>query len=152
MKSDHKKILSDVFAEVIEKLAFMFSEEVEKEELTESSKNFIKAIMTFTGALTGTLTIVVSENMCSEIAVNILGMDQIEKAQSCDALKEVLNVTCGNVLTELEGDKAIFELSVPTVSEINGTGMTTFLNKSDTIGLLVDDRQALLNLSLESYK
>ena len=57
MKSDHKKILSDVFADVIEKLAFMFSEEVEKEELTEPGKNFIKAIMTFTGALTGTLTI-----------------------------------------------------------------------------------------------
>ena len=79
-------------------------------------------------------------------------MDQIEKAQSCDALKEVLNVTCGNVLTELAGDKTIFELSVPTDSEINGTGMMTFLNKSDTIGFLVDEGQVLLNLSLESYK
>ena len=155
MKSDHKKLLGNVFSEVIEKLAFMFGEEAEKKELITNGSRFIQARMTFTGDMAGALTLVVSENMCSEIAANILGTDpedKIEKARSRDALKEVLNVTCGNFLTAIAGNKPVFELSVPMVSEIDETGRTALLNDPETTGLLVDDSPVLLHFSLENQK
>ncbi len=153
MKSNHNKILIDVFSDVTEKLAFMFTEEAEKNEFINNGSHFIQAEITFTGEMAGALSLIVSEEMCSEIATNILGTDpddKIEKTQSCDALKEVLNVTCGNVLTAFSGDKSTFDLSIPLISEIDVAEWNTLLNEADTIGLLLDDNPVLLYFTIES--
>ena len=64
-----------------------------------------------------------------------------------DSFKEVLNVTCGQVLTAIAGEKALFNLSIPEVSELGASGWTEILNKTDTIGFLVNEYPMLLFFS-----
>jgi len=154
LKNDHENLLRDTFSNVIEKLAFMFVEEVEEKKPIKTDSKFLKARMTFDGAMAGVFTIVVSEKMCSEIAVNILGLDsddRIGKEQMSDALKEVLNVVCGNFITALAGDRPVFELSLPVVSEINASSKKALLNEPEAIELFVDDSPVLLHFSLGDY-
>jgi CheY-specific phosphatase CheX len=73
----------------------------------------------FDGPLGGTLTLRVSEDVARALAENMLGLDALEDAGAagdrllCDALGEVANVICGNVLPELAGRSAVFHLGAP---------------------------------------
>jgi len=152
MKNDCRRLVGEVFSDVIERLAFMFSEEVGEEEFSMCGARFLEARIRFAGAMTGELSLVVSEEMGSMIAANMLGVDvgdEVGKARIFDALREVINVTCGHVLTECAGDAATFELSVPSVCEMEDGGGPVVFRKPGAVKLLVDDYPVVLNFSLE---
>jgi len=145
-------MLGEVFCDVLEKLAFMFGEPVSREELPEPGPENVRAAMTFSGNMSGSLALAVPADMCVEIAANVLGMDpddEIVASRGIDALKEVLNVVCGQVLTAIAGEEPIFDLSVPSVETLDPDGWNNLLNESTTAPFLVDDRPVLLQLSLE---
>jgi len=149
MKDDCRRLIREVFSDVIERLAFMFSEEIGEEGVSVRSARFLEARIRFSGAMTGELSLVVSEEMGSVIAANMLGVDvgdDVGRARVFDALREVINVTCGHVLTEYAGDAATFELSVPSVCETDGAAVP---GGPDAVRLLVDDYPVVLNFSLE---
>jgi chemotaxis protein CheY-P-specific phosphatase CheC len=151
MKTDRQEIVGEAFREVIGKFAFMFSELTSKGDLPRRRSRYIRASMTFTGAMTGELALVVPEPMCPEIAANVLGVEPdggVTMAQGTDALKEVLNVTCGRVLTAMAGKKPVFNLSVPVVSKVDASGWAAVVDSPDSLGFLVDENPVLLLLSL----
>jgi CheY-specific phosphatase CheX len=151
MKSEQKELLSKVFCDALEKLAFMFGEPAEMDELSPTGNKYLTAGMTFTGDMSGEISITVSEEMCIEIAANILGVNPDDKQAmnlGIDSFKEVLNVTCGQALTAIAGEKVLFNLSIPQVSELDASGWTEMMNKAETIGFLVDDYPVLLSFSL----
>ena len=151
MKSEQKELLSNVFCDALEKLAFMFGEPAGGDELSPTGNKYLTAGMTFTGDMSGEISITVAEEMCMEIAANILGIntgDEQAMNLAIDSLKEVLNVTCGQVLTAIAGEKALINLSIPQVSELDASGWTEMMNKTETIGFLVDDYPVLLSFSL----
>jgi CheY-specific phosphatase CheX len=65
-----------------------------------------------------------------------------------DALKEVLNVTCGGILTHIAGDQPVFDLTVPEVDEVDGEAWRTLAGDAGTAAFMVDDYPALLKLQL----
>jgi len=68
----------------------------------------------FRGPFSGTLFIAVPTTMLPELARNMLGLDQDPpRDKQLDAFKELLNVVCGNLLPELAGPQAIFDVSPP---------------------------------------
>jgi CheY-specific phosphatase CheX len=76
----------------------------------------IAATMTFHGPITGQLTLRVSSTMLPTLIQNMLG--ELEGSESPDskardALCEVLNMICGNLLTSWQGEEAIFNLNPP---------------------------------------
>jgi len=151
MKSEQKELLSKVFCDALEKLAFMFGEPAERDELSPTGNKYLTAGMTFTGDMSGEISITVVEEMCMEIAANILGISEDDEQAlnlAIDSLKEVLNVTCGQVITAVAGEKALINLSIPQVSELDTSGWTETMNKAETIGFLVDDYPVLLSFSL----
>lgn len=151
MNNERRELLSSVFCDAMEKLAFMFGEPAEGDELFPTGKNYLTAGMTFTGDMSGEISITVAEEMCMEIAANILGINADEEQAmnlAIDALKEVLNVTCGQVLTAIAGEKALINLSIPQVSELDASGWTETMNNTESIGFLVDDYPVLLSFSL----
>ena len=144
--------MSEVFCDVLEKLAFMFGEPTPKEDLPETAAKYIDVGMTFSGPMEGALALAVPEEMCKEIAANVLGMeleDELVRNQAIDALKEVLNVTCGHVLTSIAGDEPVFDLSVPVAREIEAVAWEEFLGDSETLAFIVDDCPAALRFSME---
>jgi len=151
MNNERSELLSSVFCDALEKLAFMFGEPAGRDELSPTGKKYLTAGMTFSGGISGKISITVAEEMCMEIAANILGINADEEQAmnlAIDSLKEVLNVTCGQVLTAIAGEKALIDLSIPQVSELDASGWMETMNKTETIGFLVDDYPVLLSFSL----
>ncbi len=107
-------ILKDVISNVIAELAMMVVEEPEEwkdppHELTGHIK--------FTGPENGKVIIKCSYDFAAELASNLLGIskEQITEAEGLDAIGELLNVICGNLVTELFGKKTAYILSVPII-------------------------------------
>ncbi len=151
MKTEHTELLNNVFCDVIEQVTFMFGESVGKEKLPEPTSEYIRTKMSFSGEFGGSLTLLVPTGICIEIAANILGLDpedELVETSSGDALKELLNVICGNILTTIAGDKPIFDLSIPVNENLDEKGWINFLDSENSVGFMVDDYPVLLEFMI----
>ncbi|MBM3325220.1 MAG: chemotaxis protein CheX [Calditrichaeota bacterium] len=117
MASDIHQILMTVASRVFETSAFMCVLSPEEVDLPPSASN-LAASISFSGPLEGRLIFAVSPDILPLMVTSMLGLDEIEdigeEAQR-DALLEILNIICGNVLTEIHGDKPVFNLSPPQI-------------------------------------
>lgn len=150
LNDDHTAALSKVFTDVLEQLAFMFADPPE-DELPPAEAGLARASMTFQGPFSGALTLTVPRDMAPVLAANVLGLepdDELVLQAPYDALKELLNVTCGNVLTTIAGDEPIFDLSVPTIEELPEDADWGLDGAPNTVACLVDDFPVVLRLSL----
>ena len=149
MQTKEKDVLNDVFCSVLEKLAFMFGDPVEKEDLPEAGEKYLEARIDFAGVMSGDLTLAAPADICVEISANILGVDEDDvpaMGQSDDALRELLNITCGNLVTAMAGEEAVFDLSPPVVRPIDPDGWRMILDDEDTLAFDVDSNPVLLRL------
>ncbi len=152
MRTEQRELLNEVFCDVFEKLAFMFGEPTPKEDMPREAAEFIEVKMGFVGPSHGSLEMVVPTEMCQEIAANVLGMDpedDLVRERALDSLKEMLNVTCGHILTSTAGDEPVFDLTVPAVREIDGAAWSVFLDDPETLSFMVDDSPAALKFTME---
>ena len=152
MNPDHVDKLKSVYCDVIEKMAFMFGEPAEAEEMPQSAPRAVLAHISFKGPLEGTLALAVPEAMGAELAANALGIDQDDPAASEkaeDSVKELLNVVCGNLLTEIAGEDPVFDLSIPEVVELNEAGWKKLENDGNCLAFIVDDYPNFLWLALK---
>jgi CheY-specific phosphatase CheX len=95
----------------------------------------IAASMTFAGPTVGRLTLRVSSEVLPTLTLNMLGeyegvADREEK--SYDALREVLNMICGNLLTSWHGEDPVFKLSTPLIEEPDESG---FPDRPDAVSV-----------------
>ena len=153
MDYEKKEVMAEVFCRVLEKLAFMFGEEVEKEELSGEGESYYHSMISFKGSCSGAFGIAAPVNFCLELAANVLGMDPDEdevKGKAGDALKELLNMMCGQLLTDMFGDEEVFDLSVPRLSEMDKTGWEKLVDDPKTVGFFVDDFPVLGYLVVKS--
>jgi len=152
MQVEKNDILSDVFRSVLEKVAFMFADPVEREDLPEVEGKCLEAQIEFAGAMSGSLTLRAPAAICGEISANILGVekDDISDAgQVDDAFKEVLNITCGNLVTAMAGEKAVFDLTPPVVRGINLEEWEKSVEDKNTLIFDVDSSPVLLSLHMK---
>ena len=117
MNDKINNVISKVVTETIEKLVFMFASPYDPENSTEGDPG-IGVSVSFTGPFSGTLGMKVSEEVLSEIAVNMLGVDdedEITPEDQSDALKETINIICGNILPVIGGKQAVFNIGTPMI-------------------------------------
>lgn len=69
--------------------------------------------VSFHGPQSGRLVILTCREMLPMLAANMLGEEEASEQQQRDALGEVANVICGNMLPGLAGAKAVFNLDPP---------------------------------------
>ncbi len=152
MKPDQIEIVQDVFCDVLEQLAFMFGEPVDKEELVKNNTKHVQAHMSFSGDQSGEIFVTVPSDMCPELAANVLGVEPDDERVfdlANDALKEILNITCGQLLTTVIGVEPVFDLSVPDINNINPRKWSKLLEEPESLGFLVDDYPVLLNFIIK---
>lgn len=122
---DVKRRECEIFAEslqsVLEKMVFMITETLEDDEIDSKAEKLLRAEMKFSGSQSGLAVLAAQSELCAEIAENMLGIDPDDVNQSSleDALREILNMTCGQYLTSRWGDELIFDLTVPGVAGID---------------------------------
>jgi len=151
--SEYREIIEQVFCEVFEQMAFMFGDPVDSEELMTDADEFLVVKMDFHGDLHGEVEMVMEKDLCAEIASNVLGVDvDDEKAHELgtDAAKEMLNVICGQALTEIAGSEPIFNLTVPEIKDVSARKWKKMVADKDYVCFVLDDHPALCRLVLKS--
>ncbi len=147
-----QEIVSVIFLDISERLAFMFGDPVAREQVDTEEGPWSQAGVDFSGETCGRLTLSAPRDLCLEIAANILGTDpeEIEDGPLAeDALRELLNVVTGHVVPGLQGEDEAFELSVPAYTELEPESVAELMQHPATICYELDDSPVLLNLLLE---
>lgn len=102
-------------AMTFEELGFLFP--VHNAEQPTDSPFEASASVEFSGILTGKLLLSVYGDILPTLAANMLGSDGAPPVtQQHDALGEIANVVCGNVLPSLTGPREVFKISAPRVT------------------------------------
>ena len=106
--------LRQVIADVLERFAFTF---VEDEEPQFHEAGWLLSDLAFTGPVRGKVSLALSRELASELGVNILGVDPETAPPDVaeDAIKELTNIICGDLLYRLYGQQAVFDLCVPAL-------------------------------------
>ena len=147
MRNEHKEELSEVFCDVLMNYAFMFGDVCPKDELASDGDSYIHSTISFSGDQAGILGISTSPDLCLQLAANVLGIDIEEEnsmSEAYDALKELINIVCGQFLTKVYGDTGTFDLSPPNIIEISGVEWKSLIEDEETIGIIIDDIPAIV--------
>ena len=119
MSNKFDEILRSVAEESFASLAFMLPVDPDGPVETHPGPPIVASI-SFDGPMEGVLFLAVSTGIVPELASNMLGLDVAEGPaspdQEQDALKELLNVICGNLLPEIAGREAIFNVDAPAIA------------------------------------
>lgn len=116
MGNSQKMSLGKVVSDSLEKLAFMFfASDAFREPIL--FQDAVTAEVSFAGVFSGSLVMVITESALNELAENMLGIDseEVEQNHLYDALKETVNIICGNWLPIEGGDEAVFHIGTPRV-------------------------------------
>ncbi|MBD3243365.1 MAG: hypothetical protein GF331_22435 [Chitinivibrionales bacterium] len=152
MDKEQRKVIEGAFCSVLEKMAFMFAEPMHPPyEAPDTADAYMRVSMRFGGVLRGDMDLALPETICAEIAANMVGRaDDAADAstQTVDAVKEVLNVTCGQVLTDLAGDRPMFELSIPTAEPMADDDVAKLLQDDESLAFTFDGRLGILRVRM----
>jgi len=120
LQQDHMKTLVTIFSKVMANLAFMFTNEDQVDPPIERS--WLQTTISYHGLVSGTLRFRCSKEFSRLLAANLLGVDvEDSKAESGaeDAVKEFMNILCGQYITEYHGVDAICNLTIPYIQEMD---------------------------------
>ncbi|MDH5589760.1 MAG: chemotaxis protein CheX [Gemmatimonadota bacterium] len=125
MTSELQSELLRATTSTFEDLAFAFPEaEIEDHQL--EAPLAWGARVAFSGPVNGTLDIQVTDGVAAELAANMLGMhDASDDGMKRDALGEIANVICGNVVPSLGKASDVFDLRSPEVYVVGTDGEET---------------------------
>ena len=148
----HKEKVEEVFCEILQETVFMFGDEVSgPSDLAGLQEGALAVEMKFTGEQAGSLLLAVDQAICPELAANMLALDptdEMAKERGKDALKELLNITCGHLLTEVAGSEAVFDLTVPELRELTAEEWSDLVGAPGTALFEVDEHPALLRFEM----
>jgi len=153
MHEKDSEIVEKVFCEVLENFAFLFGDPCKKNELIANNKAYLSAMINFRGSRHGIIGVAAPVDLCVEMAAGILGIDSDDDdagEKAGDALKEFINIMCGQLLTTIYGDEEIFNMSIPEIESMDENEWQNLVDRPETIGLLVDDSPIVGYLSLEN--
>lgn len=113
--------LTHVVLEVLGDLAFMLTDD----QPTDWSAGTVslQGEITYRGCVSGTLRCWCTRDFAARLAANLLGIEAEQReaqADATDAVREFLNVLCGQLITVWHGRQGIFDLAIPTVHECIG--------------------------------
>jgi hypothetical protein len=132
--------LTSVVSRILGDFAFM----VVSDELNNvpTAPEWLQGTMSYRGPMQGALNCWCTRPFALELSANLLGLDPSDGdavVQSQDALREFMNVLCGNLMTERYGAEAVFDLSIPAVQETLSSPMLSGVAEHDRCMVEVDD-------------
>jgi CheY-specific phosphatase CheX len=149
MDNSYQAELFKVGAMTFEELGFLIPA-VDLEPACGDAQNMAVASVQFWGPFQGQLTVKISRDMLPVLTTNMLGEEEIPSEQhQLDALGEVANVVCGNVLPLIGGVKEVFHIGAPRAHK-NAPAEVKTEDTSVGVRLNFDEGCAELLLSLGS--
>jgi hypothetical protein len=152
MQNEYRMILSEVFRDVLMRFSFMFGEECAKNELPINNFDYQHARVGFSGSQYGCIGILAPIELCAEMAANVLGTDIEDDncaEDSVDTLSELTNVVCGQFLIGAFGEKPVFNLTPPLVSEADRVEWLDVADKDNSLAFMIEDMPTLIYLEVK---
>lgn len=112
-----RETTTNVLCSVLERFAFLFPVPVSDDMLQIPEGTSIETTICFEGPDSGELILLLPQPLCEQVAANVLGVDEADelvKQRRQDAAQELLNVICGQFLTETYGEQQVFNLAPPS--------------------------------------
>lgn len=122
MQDQKTTTLVTVLSEVLANLAFMFSDDGELDP--PSDERWLETLISYEGSASGSLRLTCTRTFATQLAANLLGIESGEETtqkESIDAVKEFMNVICGQYVTAAYGNEDVFNLSIPEVLDLPTT-------------------------------
>jgi len=117
MNEKLESVLFQVASDTLEQLAFLFSSP-EYINCCPDYEQVVVASVSFSGHFSGKVSLMIAYDILDELTENMLGIDKSEELsleQKHDALKESINIVCGNLLPFIGGKKALFSIDSPVI-------------------------------------
>ena len=106
--------LTTVFSDVLGNLAFMFSDGDQADP--SSAATWLETTIGYHGPSSGTLRLQCTSEFGVLLAANLLGIDPEDddaESKAQDAVKEFMNIVCGQFVTAAHGTNDVFDLTIP---------------------------------------
>ncbi len=147
MNEAWKSALARAIRDVFENLCFMMPAPKATIPPEPASLSRVVLAVDFRGAGQGSLHLVLPDSMVAGVASAMLGEDgPLELAEQYDAVCELANIVCGNVLPLVAGERAVFDLASPRVIATMDPSLEA---RSDaTVAVLLDEGLVSASLSL----
>jgi hypothetical protein len=116
MIADMRHALENVIRDTFETMVFMFPDDRDQPPPPEEACR--TAVVEFAGPLCGELRLSVSPEMPGPLAANMLGLEEGRSPSpehELDALRELLNVICGNLLPLISSPREVFNVQEPYI-------------------------------------
>ena len=113
-EATYNQPLAQAAAEAMSTLGFMFPVGEPEPGLRVDAADAVVATVAFSGPVDGALDLRVSAAVLPALAANMSGTDEPPPPeQQKDALGEMLNIICGNVLPHLTDPRAVYDVAAP---------------------------------------
>jgi CheY-specific phosphatase CheX len=116
-----RRDLTSIVLEVLGDLAFMLTDDQPADWSVGTIS--LQGEITYRGCVSGTLRCWCTRGFAARLAANLLGIEAEQReaqADATDAVREFLNVLCGQLITVWHGRQGIFDLAIPRVHECSG--------------------------------
>jgi hypothetical protein len=110
--------LSALVLDVLGELAFMITDDQPRD--WPAGAEWLEGEITYRGATCGTVQCWCTRAFAARLAANLLGIEADQgtaQVEAEDAVREFLNVLCGQLITVWHGTHTVFDLSIPRVCE-----------------------------------
>jgi CheY-specific phosphatase CheX len=145
-----KELLERIVGGVLEDAAFVFATPRKSPAREIAGTHAMSVRQEFWGSLTGHCEIRAPLDLAMTLAANMLGMtDACADAQEicADALKEVLNIICGSLLTTMAGEDPVFRLGTPETR--CGTALSPPDDRTSQVWLDAEGHPILFRIRIE---
>lgn len=138
--------LTTVFSEVLADLAFMFSDD-DLNANPAIADAWLETEIRYDGPQCGTLRFWCTRGFSEQLAANLLGSDPDEgqlESEANDAVKEFMNIVCGQFITATHGTEDIFDLTIPSLREVDALPQLSDQPKLSSTTLFVEGQPVML--------
>ena len=145
MREQLSMAFQEAVSSTLERFAFTFLDFIEEGSFDGKLEDYIYVEMSFGGIADGSISLAAPEPFCQSLAANVLGVDtgSTDMSEMEDALKEFLNIVCGQLTYDLYGDTPAFDLTVPSVRHIDQGKWREFMASGETVRFWAEDQPLL---------
>lgn len=112
--------LKTIFSDVLANLAFMFTDDAQSE--AAPGQVWLETVIEYEGPVRGLLRFRCTREFAVMLASNLLGTDPDSEdalQQDEDAVKEFMNIVCGQFVTAMHGTDDIYNLTIPRTTQLS---------------------------------
>ena len=117
LNSEIKEKALEVISRILSESAFIFTDPLEEDDQPIIEEWGAEGVfLSFSGHSPGKISMWADKEFLRYTAANMLGIDEESDEASekgIDALKEILNIIVGNLLTTVYGPEPVFDLGIP---------------------------------------